>query len=721
MRLDDDDLYDYDDEFDEDKAIEDVISALKPIIVSDIQAETELDKADWDIDLAISNLRKKLGKNKPSNVANSSDSKSNNIKAQKKLIPPQEDQGKGKLTPLQVLQKSRQEKNEKPKLSLADLASQRKRNIPSLSSIKKLKKQRTPINDSKIENIDSNSTINASKAEISFSNSWIPKISYDLSFSLDSFGLTLDNLASINTSASSLGGIISSSTQKSMTDTNYFEVPKQAQVSFGKPSPDDVVRAAQETAFTPNSKGKSEINVKQTPIIPKKTDQFNESKESLTVDKSGLLQKLQSLQIKPSCSFVVIGHVDAGKSTLMGRLLLETGSLSPKTVSKFERESAKAGKSSFWLAWALDATKEERERGVTVDISEAHFETDLASFTVLDAPGHKDYVPNMISGVSQADIALLVVDSDINAFESGFTLDGQTKEHAILARSLGMDHIIVAVNKMDTQGWNEERYLEIKSLLGDFLRKKVGFSKIEFVPTSGIQGTNVAHPISPDITEANWYSGPTLVQTLENSVKSESETDNTFRFMVSNAYVEPFQSTLTVTGRCISGVAEAGDSVYCIGITQRLEIKQVANKEFVCAGEQAELILIVDEQVKNDNAIKPGSILSAANDLPLVKTFEAKIRLFDLNRPIIPGAKLGFHMGRVDKTVKVLKILELLDAKNAADSKSRKIRHLGRGAAARVELELDTAEILTPPAVCKVLSRFVLRLDGETIGGGVVC
>lgn len=721
MKLDDDDLYDYDDEFDEDKAIDDIITALRPIIVSEIQVETELDKVDWDIDLAISNLRKRLGKSKPLTVTNSHDLKSINTKAQKKQALPQQDPGKGKLTPLQILQKSRQEKGEKPKLSLADLASQRKRNSPSLTSIKKLKKQRTPTDDLKTDNLETNRNINASEVENLSSKGWTPEIVYDLSFSLDSFGLKLGNLTSTNLSASSLGGVICSSAQKLRTDTNYFEVPKQAHSSFGKPSPDDVVIAAQETAFALDNKTKSEIGVKKTSTIPIKMNQPIEITPTLTVDKSGLLQKLQSLQIKPSCSFVVIGHVDAGKSTLMGRLLLETGSLSPKTVSKFERESAKAGKSSFWLAWALDATKEERDRGVTVDISEAHFETDIASFTVLDAPGHKDYVPNMISGVSQADIALLVVDSDTNAFESGFTLDGQTKEHAILARSLGMDHIIVAVNKMDTQGWNEGRYLEIKTMLGDFLRKKVGFSKIDFVPTSGIQGSNVAHPISPEITDASWYNGPTLVQTLENSVRSDSGTDNTFRFMVSNAYVEPFQSTLTVTGRCISGVAEAGDSLFCIGMTQRLEIKQIANREYVCAGEQAELTLIVDEQVRNDNAIKPGSIISASDDLPLIKKFEAKIRLFDLTRPIIPGAKLGFHMGRVDKTVKVLKILELLDAKNPADTKSRKIRHLGRGAAARVELELDTAELLTQPSVCKVLSRFVLRLEGNTIGGGVVC
>jgi elongation factor 1 alpha-like protein len=188
---------------------------------------------------------------------------------------------------------------------------------------------------------------------------------------------------------------------------------------------------------------------------------------------------------------IVIGHVDAGKSTLMGHLLCELGEVSQRTLHKYEQESKKIGKQSFMYAWVLDETGEERVRGITMDVGRAQFETKTKKVIILDAPGHADFIPNMITGAGQADVALLVVDATRGEFESGFELGGQTREHALLVRSLGVNQLAVAVNKLDTTNWSQERFNEITKKLKLFL-KQAGFkdSDVTYVPCSGLTGEN---------------------------------------------------------------------------------------------------------------------------------------------------------------------------------------------------------------------------------------
>merc|ERR1711937_276988 len=190
---------------------------------------------------------------------------------------------------------------------------------------------------------------------------------------------------------------------------------------------------------------------------------------------------------KTHINVVVIGHVDAGKSTTTGHLIYKCGGIDKRTIEKFEKEAAELGKGSFKYAWVLDNLKAERERGITIDIALWKFESPKYAFTVIDAPGHRDFIKNMITGPSQADVAVLVIDSSQGGFEAGISKDGQTREHALLAYTLGVNQMIVACNKMDdkTTNYSKDRFDEISKEVGEYLGK-VGFKpkKIKFVPIS---------------------------------------------------------------------------------------------------------------------------------------------------------------------------------------------------------------------------------------------
>lgn len=169
---------------------------------------------------------------------------------------------------------------------------------------------------------------------------------------------------------------------------------------------------------------------------------------------------VQDMYGKEHVNIVFIGHVDAGKSTLGGNILFLTGMVDERTMEKYEKEAKDAGRESWYLSWALDTNKEERAKGKTVEVGRARFETEKRRYTILDAPGHKSYVPNMISGAAQADVGLLVISARKGEFETGFDKGGQTREHAVLAKMNGINKLVVVINKMDdpTVEWSKERY-----------------------------------------------------------------------------------------------------------------------------------------------------------------------------------------------------------------------------------------------------------------------
>jgi len=254
--------------------------------------------------------------------------------------------------------------------------------------------------------------------------------------------------------------------------------------------------------------------------------------------------------IKTHISLVVIGHVDSGKSTTTGHLIYKCGGIDKRTIEKYEKEAAELGKSSFKYAWVLDNLKAERERGITIDIALWKFESPKFQFTVIDAPGHRDFIKNMITGTSQADVAMLVIDSAPGGFEGGWSNEGQTKEHALLAFTLGVKQMIVALNKMDSCKYEEGRYNDIKEEVSNYL-KKVGYkpAKINFVPISGWVGDNMIERS----TNMPWYKGPFLLEALDMVNPPKRPTDKPLRLSLQDVYKIGGIGTVPV-GRVETGI-----------------------------------------------------------------------------------------------------------------------------------------------------------------------
>ena len=281
------------------------------------------------------------------------------------------------------------------------------------------------------------------------------------------------------------------------------------------------------------------------------------------------------MQNKPHLSLVVIGHVDAGKSTTAGHLLFKCGAVDPRVIEKYKQEAANMNKQSFCFAWVLDTLKASRERGITIDISLQQFQSEKHHYTLIDAPGHRDFIKNMITGTSQADIALLVVASTPGEFEAGISTDGQTREHALLAYTLGVKQVIVAVNKMDNNSvnWSQDRYEEIKKELSLSL-KKIGFNTaaIPFVPTSGWLGENLIDKITD--ARANWYKGPTLLEALDSCTPPKRPTEKPLRIPIQDVYKIGGIGTVAA-GRVETGVIKVGTQVTFAPSNQSAEVKSI--------------------------------------------------------------------------------------------------------------------------------------------------
>ena len=451
--------------------------------------------------------------------------------------------------------------------------------------------------------------------------------------------------------------------------------------------------------------------VKLDPAAPTPTQPKVKSK-NLDVPKLWAEQKSQR---SPSAAFVVIGHVDHGKSTLMGRLLLDTGAVQQRDIDKYKKQATEMGKSSFALAWVMDTSSDERERGVTVEVAQHHFSTDRVDFTILDAPGHRDFVPAMIGGASMADLAVLVV--DINQLESG--MKGQTREHIQLAKAAGLQRVVVAINKLDstTPPWDQQTFESVKAEVLKFLRE-AGFSDeaVKVVPCSGLNGENVAKPPSKN-TAAKWITGndvETLLQASEDFVPPEATKEvitKPFRMQVADVFRGGVMNPLSVAGRIGAGNVQIGDVLTVEPSGENASLKAIDiggdARDFAVAGQIATLHLDGDLETLTRNLRSGDLLCNASKPAKTVQTFVANV---DALESLLPqGADV--HIGRLHVPGKISQLVETLDKKGGVLKKKPRIVKERQRARVKVVLEQSMP--------VESWNRIVLRTNGSTIAAGV--
>ncbi|KZS98014.1 hypothetical protein SISNIDRAFT_436799 [Sistotremastrum niveocremeum HHB9708] len=433
-------------------------------------------------------------------------------------------------------------------------------------------------------------------------------------------------------------------------------------------------------------------------------------------------QTIQDLygDVKRHLNVVFIGHVDAGKSTMGGNILYLSGMVDKRTMEKYEREAKEAGRESWYLSWALDSTAQERAKGKTVEVGRAYFETPTRRYTILDAPGHKTYVPSMISGASQADVAVLVISARKGEFETGFERGGQTREHLMLVKTAGVTKVVIVINKMDdaTVAWSKERYDEIKDKMTPFVRSAGYNPKTDasFVPVSAYTGQNLKDRVSKSI--CNWYSGPSLLEHLDNLPMVDRKVNGPVLMPISEKYKD--MGTIVV-GKLESGRIVKNDSLILMPNHTPVEVtaiydelEQEANQAL--CGDNVRIRL----RGVDDEDISTGFVLSSpSSPVHAVSKFEAQLAILDHKNIICAGYAAVLHVHTLSEEVQLSALLHYFD--KATGRKSKKPPQFAkRGQKIVALIEASAPICIERFADYPQLGRFTLRDEGKTIAIGKV-
>ncbi|MFH0832968.1 MAG: translation elongation factor EF-1 subunit alpha [Candidatus Aenigmatarchaeota archaeon] len=411
---------------------------------------------------------------------------------------------------------------------------------------------------------------------------------------------------------------------------------------------------------------------------------------------------------KPHLNLVTIGHVDHGKSTLVGRLLYDTGAIRDDALRKLKDLAKELKKETFEFAFVMDRLKEERERGVTIDIMHQRFDTQKFYFTIIDCPGHRDFVKNMITGTSQADGAILVVSA-----KEG--VQDQTKEHAYLAKVLGVNQMIVAINKMDAVNYDEKKYTETKEN-AEKLLKGVGFKveEIPFIALSGYIGDNIVKKSD----KMQWYKGPTLVEALDGFKVPEHPVDKPLRLPVQDVYSITGVGTVPV-GRVETGILRINDKIVFMPSNAVGEVKSIEmHHEQYQEAKPGDNIGFNVRGVEK-KSIKRGDIVCHA-DKPAkpVKEFTAQIIVLNHPSVISKGYTPVFHVHTAQIACTVIEIVKKIDPKTGAVSQEHP-DFIKTGDAAIIKVKPTKPLIIEKQSEIPEMARFAIRDMGQTVAAGI--
>jgi len=413
---------------------------------------------------------------------------------------------------------------------------------------------------------------------------------------------------------------------------------------------------------------------------------------------------------KPHLNLVFIGHVDHGKSTLVGRLLLDTGHIEQHIIDKFRKEAEEKGKATFEFAWVMDHLKEERERGLTIDVAHRRFDTPKYYFTIIDAPGHRDFVKNMITGTSQADGTVLVVSVPEGVM-------AQTKEHIFLARTLGVEQVIVAMNKMDatTPPYDEKRFGEVKEQVENIL-KSVGYKveDIPFIPVSAYKGDN-ATKASENMP---WYKGPTFITTLDTIKEPSKPTDKPLRLPVQDVYTIKGIGTVPV-GRIETGILKPDTKIVFQPADKTGEVKSIEMHHET-----------MPEALPGDNVgfnirgieradVRRGDVAGPVDNPPTVaKSFTARVMVLNHPSVITAGYTPVFHCHTSQVACVFEELISKLDPRSG-EVKEEKPEFLKTGDAAVVKIKPTKPMVIERTQDFPQLGRFAVRDMGITVAAGM--
>ncbi|GAX25315.1 peptide chain release factor subunit 3 [Fistulifera solaris] len=430
-------------------------------------------------------------------------------------------------------------------------------------------------------------------------------------------------------------------------------------------------------------------------------------------------------------NLVFIGHVDAGKSTLSGNILYLTDNVDKRTIERYEREAKALNRDSWFLAFIMDTDEGERAKGKTVEVGKARFETENKRYTIMDAPGHKNYVPNMIQGASQADIGILVISARKGEFETGFDRGGQTREHALLAKTLGVDYLIVAVNKMDepTVKWSKERFEECISKIRPYL-KSCGFTiktQVKFIPISGLGGANVKDEVSE--SECSWWKEfyttgqnntdqPTLFKLLDSLIIPGRDATAPVRIPVLDRYSE--RGTIAM-GKVESGTLRPGSKVTVMptGMTYKVDEVWVNDDESIAAARPGESVLVKLNGARLED-IRKGYVLCSDPPCRAVDKLICQVAIMDMpdnTKIMTAGFQCVFHAHTCEEECTITRIFETTNPKGQV---MKGARFAGIGMRAIVMIELSQSTPLDTYDNMHFLGRFTLRTEGKTIAIGKI-